>query len=79
MQVQVQQWNQQLTVCIPAAIAAQMQLQAGMHVDLEVVDGKLMLLPPQPNPHLDQLLAEITTDNLHASIDTEEAIGQEAW
>ncbi|PZV16726.1 MAG: AbrB/MazE/SpoVT family DNA-binding domain-containing protein [Leptolyngbya sp.] len=79
MQAKIQQWNGRLAVCLPDAIATEIQMTAGMNVEIEIVNGKLMIHPSPKRYDLSDLLAQITPDNLHPAIDTGETIGQEVW
>ena len=45
MQAEIQQWNGHLAVCLPEAIATEIQMTAGMNVEIEIVNGKLMIHP----------------------------------
>ena len=45
MQAEIQQWNGRLAVCLPEAIATEIQMTAGMNVEIEIVNGKLMIHP----------------------------------
>ena len=56
-----------------------MGLGAGTEVSLTAKDGELILRPSLPTRlHLSDLLAGITPENNHASIDTGDAVGTEA-
>ena len=56
-----------------------MGLGAGTEVSLIAKDGELILRPSLPTrPRLSDLLAGITPENIHASIDTGAAVGTEA-
>ena len=56
-----------------------MGLGAGTEVSLTAKDGELILRPSLPTRlRLSDLLAGITPENIHASIDTGDAVGTEA-
>ncbi len=56
-----------------------MGLGAGTEVSLIAMDGELVLRPSLPTLlRLSDLLAGITPENIHASIDTGAAVGTEA-
>ena len=66
-------------VRIPRGLAEEVGLGAGTEVSLIAMDGELILRPSLPTrPLLSDLLAGITPENNHASIDTGAAIGTEA-
>jgi len=80
MQVQIQKWGNSLAIRIPKSFAKQMKIAQGSFVDLSTVEGKLIAKPLNEKEYsLGQLLAGITEQNLHAEIDTGEAIGKEIW
>ena len=56
-----------------------MGLGAGTEVSLIAMDGELVLRPSLPTRlRLSDLLADITPKNIHALIDTGDAVGTEA-
>ena len=53
---------------------------AGTEVSLTAKDGELVLRPSLPSRlRLADLLAGITPENIHASVDTGDAVGSEAF
>ena len=80
MQTRIHRWGNSLALRIPRTFAAEVGLSHDALVEISLVDGKLVIAPVrEPAPTLDQLLAGITDDNLHAGIDTGPAVGNEAW
>lgn len=78
MQTSVQTWGNSLGVRIPRGLAEEHRLGAGSEVSLSTRDGDLLVRPALPaRLSLDDLLAEVTTANLHSSLDTGDAVGQE--
>jgi len=80
MRTRVQKWGDSLVVRIPKAFADEI----GLDLDKEVVPtlsgGKLLLASvPQSVMILETLLADITPDNLHAEVDSDEPVGNEMW
>ena len=65
---------------IPLAFARETGIDSGTEVDLALEDGRLVITPP-PNPaySLDELLAGVTEDNVHAEVRTGGVQGGEAW
>jgi antitoxin MazE len=78
MQTQVQRWGNSLAVRIPKVFASQMGVSENTTVELDLVDG-VLILRPNTAPTLDELLAAITADNLHGEVDTGPAVGAEVW
>lgn len=80
MQTRVQKWGNSLGVRIPRGLAEELGLGAGSEVSLSARDGDLLVRPALPaRLNLDDLLAEVTTGNLHSSLDTGDAVGQEIF
>ena len=80
MQTRVQKWGNSLGVRIPRGLADEVGLGAGTEVSLTAKDGELVLRPSLPSRlRLADLLAGITPDNIHASVDTGDAVGSEAF
>lgn len=80
MQTKVQKWGNSLGVRIPRGLAEELGLGAGSEVSLSARDGDLLVRPALPaRLNLDDLLAEVTTGNLHSSLDTGDAVGQEIF
>ncbi len=80
MQTRIHRWGNSLALRIPKTFATEAGLRQDALVEISLVDGKLVIAPVlEPAPTLDQLLAGITDDNLHAEIDTGPAVGNEAW
>ena len=65
---------------IPRSLAEQIGLGAGTEVSLSAKDGELVVKPALPTRlSLDDLLAGVTDENLHSSVDTGEAVGLEIF
>jgi antitoxin MazE len=80
MQTKVQKWGNSLGVRIPRGLAEEVGLGAGTEVSLTAKDGELVLRPSVPTRlRLPDLLARITPENIHASIDSGDALGAEAF
>ena len=80
MQTKVQKWGNSLGVRIPRGLAEEVGLGAGTEVSLTAKDGELVLRPAVPSRlRLEDLLASVTPENIHACIDTGDAVGAEAF
>jgi antitoxin MazE len=76
----VQTWGNSLGVRIPRGLAEEVGLGAGTEVSLTAKDGELVLRPTVPSRlRLADLLAGVTPENIHPSIDTGDSIGLEAF
>jgi len=80
MRTKVQKWGNSLALRIPKAFAVAAQLKNDSFVEISIVKGKIVITPvPAPSWTLDELLANITKDNLHTEVDTGFAVGNEIW
>lgn len=80
MRVRVQKWGNSLALRIPKSFAAETDLESGSQVDLTLEGGRLIITPqPEPGIRLQDLLAEITPENLHTEVDVGAPVGGEAW
>ncbi|WP_274365609.1 AbrB/MazE/SpoVT family DNA-binding domain-containing protein [Paenibacillus thermotolerans] len=75
--VQVQKWGNSLGIRIPKSLALKVGLEEGSEIDLDVEDGHLVIKPKSIS--LEELLAQITPDNLHREVSTGEPEGRESW
>lgn len=77
---QVEKWGDGLAVRIPAEVAAAAGLTAGRPIEVDVVEGKLVLRPdPDATRVLDELVARITPENRHDETDWGRPVGKEVW
>lgn len=80
MQTTIQKWGNSLAVRIPKAFVKEAHVAYGTQVDLSVDDGKIVIDPhAEPEYRLEDLLKKVTKRNLHAEVDTGEAVGREVW
>jgi antitoxin MazE len=78
MQSRVQKWGNGLGVRIPQALAGQIGLGADSEESLSARDGALVVKSVHPTRlNLDDLLAGVTAENLHPSVETGDADGLE--
>ena len=79
MQTRIQKWGNSLAIRIPKPFALEVGLEQNSLVAVTVSEGKLVLEPVKPVYSLEELLAQVTQDNLHQEIETGSAVGSEAW
>lgn len=80
MRTKVVKWGNSLGLRIPKAFAEDIQVSEGTSVDLTMEDGQLIIRLAQDRQWaLEELLAGVTAANLHAEIDTGDAVGGESW
>ena len=78
MRTKIQRWGNSLAVRIPKPFAEEAGLEQQSEVDVAVVDGTLVITP-SPALSLNELLAQVTDDNLHGEIDSGSPVGREVW
>ena len=80
MQTTIQKWGNSLAVRIPKAFVKEAHVAYGTPVNLSVDDGKIVIDPRTgPEYRLDDLLKGVTKRNLHAEVETGDAVGREVW
>lgn len=69
-----------LAVRIPQNLAKELHLAEGAEIDLDIVNGSLVMKPRiRKRYSLDELINGITPENIHAEIDSGIAVGNEVW
>ncbi|VAW31379.1 Programmed cell death antitoxin MazE [hydrothermal vent metagenome] len=81
MQTQVKKWGNSLALRIPKTFAEEMAIIQDTAVEISIVEGKLIVTPlsEAKTYSLDNLLSQITAENLHREVDTGDAVGNEVW
>lgn len=80
IRTRVQKWGNSLALRIPKAFADEVGLRRGGTVELSSSDGQLVVAAvTEPEYALDDMLTQITEDNVHGEIDTGPAVGHEVW
>jgi antitoxin MazE len=79
MQTQVGKWGNSLAVRLPGTYAKDLGLTEGMDIDVSVVNGGLLLRPQKKAYSLEELVAQITPENLHEETDWGPPVGRETW
>jgi antitoxin MazE len=80
MKIQVQKWGNSLAVRIPKSFAKEINIDQGSIIDLVLEEGEIVIKPkPESTYSLDELLSQISQDNIHDEIDTGSAQGKEVW
>jgi antitoxin MazE len=74
----VGKWGNSAAVRIPATLLAQANLKDKQAIDLVLSDGKITLEPvTKQEPNLEDLLAQITPNNLHGEVEFGKPVGKE--
>jgi len=79
MRTRIAKWGNSLAVRIPKDCAAELGLTEGGAVELTVAHHQLIVDPVPREYSIEELVAGITPDNLHAETDWGSPVGKEAW
>jgi antitoxin MazE len=79
VKTQVGKWGNSLAVRIPGTYVQELALHEGMAIEVSRVDGGLLLRPRRREYTLEELLEQITPENLHGETDWGPATGRESW
>ena len=80
MRTKIQKWGNSLAIRIPSAFVKEAHVAYGTSVDLSVDDGKIIIDPHvEAEYSLEDLLNGVTKRNIHAEVETGDAVGREVW
>lgn len=80
MKTRVQKWGNSLALRIPKSFAVEVGLVADAAVELSLVEGTLVVNPIMQQPiTLDELLSNVTDENIPGEWNTGPAVGKEVW
>ena len=80
METRVQKWGNSLGLRIPKPLAEEVGLQLNSSVELSLLDGKLVISPILRSSYrLEELLSQVSEENLHYEVDAGPAAGGEVW
>ena len=79
MEIQFAKWGNSVALRVPSKVAEALGIVPGSVADLDIKRDKLVITPQQHSYKLDDLLANITKQNLHQELDAGSAVGNEAW
>lgn len=78
MHTHIQKWGNSLAVRIPIQYSRQLQLEPGAAVEISLEDNHLLIWPQKDT--LDQLLSQITPENVHGEVfEDDDPQGSEIW
>ena len=79
MRTRIQKWGNSLALRIPKTFIQETGLAAESEVEISLLDGQIVVAPIQPTETLEDLLAQITDENIHPEIDFGPPVGKEIW
>lgn len=79
MKVQIQKWGNSLALRIPKSFAIETKIEQGTTVEVTLEKEAIVLKPVKEEITLENLLGNITEENLHTEIDFGKPEGKEVW
>ena len=80
MKARIQKWGNSLALRIPKSFAAHSNIEQGSVVDLSLDNGRMIVEAAKEQEYsLEELLAQVTKDNLHSEVDFGAPVGKEVW
>lgn len=80
METVLKKWGNSVAVRIPAAVLEAAHLTLDQSVDVREEQGRIVIEPVRSSAFsVAELVAGITADNRHASVETGPAVGGEVW
>lgn len=77
MQAVVQKWGNSLGLRIPSLWAKDNNVKSGSKIEVITEKGKMVILPQKKS--LDDMMAMVTSNNIHSEISAGHAVGKEEW
>lgn len=80
MNATVQKWGNSLALRIPKSLAKDVDIHQGSVVELEVVEGEMVVKPKKTRKlSLASMLRDVNESNLHSECEWSSVTGKEAW
>lgn len=76
---QMQKWGNSYGIRIPKALIDQLELPPDTQFEIREEGGAILLIPVSATPSLEDLLAQVTPENLHGEFEFGQGVGNEAW
>ena len=77
MDIDVVKWRNSCAVRLPATVMKDLGIELGDHLELETVDGNIVLKSARKSYRLQELLALINKENLQPLVDFGAPVGRE--
>lgn len=76
----IKKWGNSAAVRVPISVMSEIGLSVDDPVDIRAEDGRIVIAPAAPPlPRLEDLLRDVSADNLHDEADFGEPAGREAF
>jgi len=78
--VKIQKWGNDLGVSFPLVIVNELSLREGLYMNIQKNGNEAIMKPIKSNSYnLDDMLSEITENNIHDSVEWGMPVGNEIW
>lgn len=79
MRTKIVKWGNSLGLRVPKGLAEEIGVHDGSAVEISLAREQLIVRPAPASFELEDLLAEVTQENLHPEVITGEPQGSENW
>ncbi len=79
MNTKIKKWGNSLALRIPSELAKDIGLSEETDVKIRVDNGNIIIITPLSKITLEELLTQITDENIHDEVDFGASIGSEIW
>ena len=79
MELAIKKWGNSAAVRLPSILLESRNLKWDSRGEVLTQDEAIVIKPIKSKISLEQLLADITSDNLHGEVDTGHAVGKEFY
>ena len=76
---QMVKWGNSLAIRIPKVVAEEVEFREGDALVIEVIEGGLSVKPEKRPPTLNELISQITPENIHGETWNDGPVGNEIW
>jgi len=77
--ITLKKWGNSIGLLLPASVAREIQFASGTKVEIAISDRTLVVRKAAGQSKLEELCAEITSENLHSETEWGSPQGNEAW
>jgi antitoxin MazE len=77
MKIKLVKWGNSLGIRLPKIFTAQIGVDIGSEIDVNIQEDALIIR--KSTPSLNDLLEQITPENVHEPVDWGEPVGKELW
>jgi antitoxin MazE len=80
MEAKVKKWGNSLGVRIPKSISTKVGITEGTSIEFSIEGDKIILAPVPPKEYtIEEMILQVSEENLHYEITTDGPIGKEVW